>query len=267
MSIEIPGFIVEELRFLVRGGTAANLATVNEVPLVRELVVETDTLKLKLGDGVTHYVDLEYISTGGGSPVEFRVSGGYLQYSRDDGSTWVDLIAVQDLKGDKGDDGDSAYQVAVNNGFVGSQQDWLESIRGTPGQDSTVPGPKGEPGNDAVGAAVRGTVSFAGGVGTLPTGKVSLLIKIATDAPARIRLYSTASARANDAGRAANVAAPQGAGLLLEFISTAALLGAPLTPGVIAHNQDAVPTGVVYYNVQPAGASSNVELTYLKLEN
>lgn len=51
-------------RFLVRGGTAANLAVVNEVPLIRELVIERDTLKCKLGDGVTSYNDLPYFTAG-----------------------------------------------------------------------------------------------------------------------------------------------------------------------------------------------------------
>lgn len=53
-------------RFKVRGGTAANLATVNEIPLARELVFETDTGKSKLGDGVTHWLDLDYIEAGSG---------------------------------------------------------------------------------------------------------------------------------------------------------------------------------------------------------
>jgi hypothetical protein len=48
-------------RFLVRGGTAANLATVNEVPKARELVFETDTRKFKLGNGATAYNSLPYV--------------------------------------------------------------------------------------------------------------------------------------------------------------------------------------------------------------
>ncbi|MGX6426470.1 hypothetical protein [Lactiplantibacillus argentoratensis] len=43
-------------------------------------------------------------------------------------------------KGDKGDDGLSAYQVAVSNGYHDSQTDWLASLVG----------PKGNKGNDAV---------------------------------------------------------------------------------------------------------------------
>ena len=38
-------------------------------------------------------------------------------------------------KGDQGDDGDSAYQVAVKNGFTGTEQEWLDSLIGSDGQD------------------------------------------------------------------------------------------------------------------------------------
>ena len=37
--------------------------------------------------------------------IAMRVEGGYIQYSTDDGKTWVNLIAEADLKGDKGDKG------------------------------------------------------------------------------------------------------------------------------------------------------------------
>lgn len=42
------------------------------------------------------------------------------------------------LKGEgalKGKDGESAYQIALNNGFIGNQKDWLESLKGEKGDD------------------------------------------------------------------------------------------------------------------------------------
>lgn len=42
--------------------------------------------------------------------------------------------------------GDSAYKVALDNGFNGSQKEWLESLKGEPGE----PGKQGEPGKDGV---------------------------------------------------------------------------------------------------------------------
>lgn len=47
-------------RFLCRGGLAAALAAVNEIPLKREMVVEIDTRRFKFGDGVTAYNALPY---------------------------------------------------------------------------------------------------------------------------------------------------------------------------------------------------------------
>lgn len=35
----------------------------------------------------------------------------------------------------KGDDGDSAYQIAVDNGFTGTVEEWLQSLVGADGED------------------------------------------------------------------------------------------------------------------------------------
>ena len=37
--------------------------------------------------------------------IAMRVDGGYIQYSTDNGNTWINLIPEPDLKGDKGDTG------------------------------------------------------------------------------------------------------------------------------------------------------------------
>ena len=55
-------------RFTCRGGTAAALSSANEVPLARELYVETDTGLMKLGDGSTHYNSLNYINQNPATP-------------------------------------------------------------------------------------------------------------------------------------------------------------------------------------------------------
>lgn len=48
----------------------------------------------------------EVARTGGGAgSMDLRVADGYIQYSTDSGSTWQNLIAVAELKGDKGDTG------------------------------------------------------------------------------------------------------------------------------------------------------------------
>ena len=68
-------------RFLVRGGTAAALASRNEIPLARELVVETDTGKIKLGDAVTPFNDLPYLGGGAGISLAVVVDDGSTAYS------------------------------------------------------------------------------------------------------------------------------------------------------------------------------------------
>ena len=45
-------------------------------------------------------------------------------------------------KGDPGPKGKSAYEVAVDTGYVGSESEWVESLQGEPGR----PGPQGNPG-------------------------------------------------------------------------------------------------------------------------
>lgn len=39
------------------------------------------------------------------------------------------------VAGPKGDDGESAYQIAVRNGYQGDEQQWLESLKGSSGHD------------------------------------------------------------------------------------------------------------------------------------
>lgn len=55
-------------RFVMRRGLAADLASVNEVPLQGEWILTLDAVddahRLKIGDGVTHYNDLAYLQIG-----------------------------------------------------------------------------------------------------------------------------------------------------------------------------------------------------------
>ena len=90
--------------------------------------------------------------------IAMRVDGGYIQYSTDNGNTWVNLIAEADLKGDKGDpgspgkDGHSPVVTATKSGktttisvdgtAIATVEDGAD---GTPGKDG-APGAKGDPG-------------------------------------------------------------------------------------------------------------------------
>lgn len=79
----------------------------------------------------------EAARTGGGAgSMDLRVADGYIQYSRDGGGTWENLIAVADLKGDKGDTG--ATGAKGDTGATGPQ------------------GPAGAPGKDGAGMDITG---------------------------------------------------------------------------------------------------------------
>lgn len=52
------------------------------------------------------------------------------------GTTWQDMGSI------KGVEGKSAYEVAVGNGFIGTESEWLESLKGERG----LTGEKGDPG-------------------------------------------------------------------------------------------------------------------------
>ena len=64
------------------------------------------------------------------------------------GSTSIDAYGVVEPYYAKGDPGESAYQIAVDHGFVGTEEEWLASLHGATG--ATGPqgpqGPQGEPG-------------------------------------------------------------------------------------------------------------------------
>lgn len=59
---------------------------------------------------------------------------------------------VRDLQqgGVAGEDGKSAYEIAVEHGFEGTEEEWLESLKGEQGPQGPQ-GPQGEPGQDGFG--------------------------------------------------------------------------------------------------------------------
>lgn len=59
---------------------------------------------------------------------------------------------IELIPGPKGDNGASAYEVALENGFTGTETEWLASLQGAPGKDGVAgrdgeTGPKGDKGD------------------------------------------------------------------------------------------------------------------------
>lgn len=96
-----------------------------------------------------------------------------------------------------GMDGISAYQIAVNNGFKGTEQEWLESLQGPAGtqgaqgpQGETGPaGPQGEPGPQGTsGESAYQAYQSAGG--TLPEEEFNSALAKVPDAATQYALNS-----------------------------------------------------------------------------
>jgi hypothetical protein len=101
--------VVINYRFKLRCGTAAAWTAANPLLLFGEMGIESDTRSFKFGNGTQLWNDLAYAVDAGG-------------------------IA-----------GDSAYQIAVDNGFVGTEEEWLESLVGPAGPTGPT-GPTGATG-------------------------------------------------------------------------------------------------------------------------
>lgn len=87
---------------------------------------------------------------GGSASIAMRVDGGFIQYSTDNGKTWVNLIAEADLKGDKGDKGaDGAPGEKGDKGDAFTYSDFtaeqLAALKGEKGDkgDTGDTGPQG----------------------------------------------------------------------------------------------------------------------------
>ncbi len=119
-------------------------------------------------------------------------------------STFVDVV--------EGANGDSAYDIAVANGFVGNESEWLASLDGA---DSTVEGPQGDTGPQGIQgiqgpAGADGVSNVAGPEG--PIGPQGIQGSIgATGADGLQGVKGDAGADGQDgADGVSNVAGPQG---------------------------------------------------------
>ena len=70
-----------------------------------------------------------------------------LQINFKDVATQDDLDEIELKEGPQGPEGKTAYQIAVEEGFVGTEQEWLDSLKGEDGQDGPQ-GPAGADGSD-----------------------------------------------------------------------------------------------------------------------
>lgn len=120
---------VRKVTIELREGTVAEWTAANPILRAGEAGVESDTLKLKVGNGIAAWTGLPYFLN------EIQVAA-LIATAIDN----AELVGVP---------GDSAYDVAVDNGFIGTEEEWLESLVGPPGDDGAPgsPGADGAPGS------------------------------------------------------------------------------------------------------------------------
>ena len=109
--------VVKHITIELREGTAAEWAASGRILRAGEAGVEIDTMKLKIGNGVAGWAALPYFLNETQVAVLIEAAIGD-----------AELVGVP---------GDSAYDVAVDNGFVGTEEEWLESLVGPAGSDGT----------------------------------------------------------------------------------------------------------------------------------
>lgn len=102
--------------------------------------------------------------------------------------------------------------------------------------------------------------SFSGTVVMAPQYKV---LQIVTTAPMRVRLYTTLSKRDDDLSRTIGTPIPEGSGLMMEFVSSAGLLSADLTPIVDGFSStENIPYSVV--STDAGGCNVDFTLNFVK---
>lgn len=78
---------------------------------------------------------LSTITGTNGKEIELSTNAEYVLWKYVGDNNWKNLISLETLKGNKGDDGKSAYDIAVELGYTGSASDWLESLKGLKGDN------------------------------------------------------------------------------------------------------------------------------------
>lgn len=135
-------------------GTAEAFWAKNPVLLAGQPAFETDTKKLKIGDGITRYNALPYIGDGkdGKSAYDLWIDAGntgsiddFLNYCvgpagksayeiwlilGNEGTMFDFIESLHGTPGEKGDPGKSAYDLWIEEGHSGTIADFLESLRG-----------------------------------------------------------------------------------------------------------------------------------------
>ena len=122
-------------------GDTSTSATLPVWAQIEAMIGSLDDLTTEAKNNLVAAINEAAQSGGGSASIAMRVDGGYIQYSTDEGKTWVNLIAKADLKGDKGADGITPHIGDNGNWYLGAT-DTGKPSRGEKG-DTGAAGPQG----------------------------------------------------------------------------------------------------------------------------
>ena len=138
--------------------------------------------------------------------------------------------------------------------------------------ERTVYGGGGGGASSARATAAHSTASLAVNAtenAQIAMAKAYRLLRIQTNRPARLRVYTTAAKRTADAGRAVGTDPTGDHGVVLDYVTTASLLAADLSPAVDGANLEAIPTADIPIAVENRDSGAGVvtvTFTYLPEE-
>lgn len=95
-------------------------------------------------------VQVQYSIDGSSWYTSYTSNAIYIRFSLDGGSTYP--VGPLRIMGDTGVDGLSAYEVAVENSFIGTESEWLQSLVGPQGPHGIqgIQGPEGPQGQQGI---------------------------------------------------------------------------------------------------------------------
>lgn len=131
-------------------GDTSTSATLPVWAQIEAMIGSLDDLTTEAKNNLVAAINEAAQSSGGGASIAMRVDGGYIQYSTDEGKTWVNLIAKAELKGDKGADGKDGTNgitphIGDNSNWYLGDTDTGKPSRGEQGLkgDTGAAGPQG----------------------------------------------------------------------------------------------------------------------------
>lgn len=245
-------------RIQLRRGTASNWTSVNPVLNEGEAGFESDTYKLKIGNGVTAWNSLSYfpgnLETLSNIAVSNIQTNDVLKWN---GSAWTNSP-------DAGGADLTAFSVVTNT--AGSPSLSYNNTNGvftyTPPNLSSYL----QPVIDTTSATATSLADAATANLDLTGGTAYILYKIQVSHAAWVRVYTSSANRTADAGRAQGVDPGITSGVIAEAITTGPAEIVSFAPAINGYNNDSPVTSSMPIAVTNlSGSTNNITVTVTKL--